>query len=875
MHDIETTRKSVPPPGGLRVSTPPGGSGRNGSQVVAHHQPLVVILLACSTGIVLDHYWPMALATWLLLAIAAMASWFVLYWVGSAPAAAWVLLVGFVGFAGGWHHMFWHLYSQDEIGRFARTVPRAVCVRGQAVEAPKFAPAPLEDPLRTIPASQRSRILLRVESIRDGARWLPASGIATLLVEGHLLGVGPGDRIEVYGRMTQPPPASNPGEFDFATYRRTQRQLCLLRATHPDCVVVTSRSSGWNPKYWLARLRAAGSRTLWHYVGHEQAGLAAAVFLGQRERLEHDRTEAFVETGTIHLLAISGLHVGILVSVLMLALRVGWVSRNAGLLLIPAITLFYALLTDARPPVLRASLLITVMCIALYDGRRQLGFNTLAAAALIVLMFNPAQLFCVGTQLSFLAVGTLICFAPVWRRWQQQDALMWLIRSTRPLPIRVARSIGLWFWRLTIAGFVVWLVALPLVMHHFHLCSPIGIVLTPILYLPIAVALFCGLGVLLFGWLLPPVATAFGWVSGLSLGFAENTVLAAREVPFGYAWMSGPSDWWIVVFYAMLAFWALAPQWRPPEPWCVAALALWATINVMVPHDLRGHPDLRFTFAAVGHGCGILVELPDKKTLVYDAGRMGSPHAATRAISSVLWSRGYTHIDALIISHADADHFNSIPQLLQRFSVGVVYVSPAMRDDKSTSVKVLFEYLDAAGVPVALLEQGDRIRVGTGSIDVLHPAGHGFATATAGSVDNANSIVLAVSYQGRRIILPGDLEHAGLDAVMTAPALDCSVLLAPHHGSPNSDPHRVAAWCQPEWTIVSSGFSSVASPVLQAYSDRGQLLQTSACGAITVTIEDGKLDVAWMRDDSTPDQIRFLATPEALDGWGTVIDMLD
>ncbi|NIP86645.1 MAG: MBL fold metallo-hydrolase, partial [Planctomycetales bacterium] len=166
--------------------------------------------------------------------------------------------------------------------------------------------------------------------------------------------------------------------------------------------------------------------------------------------------------------------------------------------------------------------------------------------------------------------------------------------------------------------------------------------------------------------------------------------------------------------------------------------------------------------------------------MLYDAGRMGSPESATRGISALLWSRGLTHIDALLISHADADHFNSVPELLERFSLGIVYVSQAMRGDHSPSVRELFRQLAAAGVPVATLQKGDRLAGGGAVIDILHPAGSGFNTAVEGSVDNANSIVLAIAYQGRRILLPGDLEHAGVDAVTATAPQNCDVLLAPH-----------------------------------------------------------------------------------------------
>ncbi|NIP86994.1 MAG: DUF4131 domain-containing protein, partial [Planctomycetales bacterium] len=190
------------------------------SRQLTHHQPLVTILLAAAAGILVDRLWPLPLPLWCLAAMTALALWWPLYNRRQNLAAGVALSVACGALGGGWHHLSWYLFSQHEIGRYAAAVPRPVCVRGRSTQVAKFVPAPQEDPLRTIPASQRSRVVIQVEAIRDGTRWQPAAGRATLLVEGHLLGIRPGDRLEVYGRLTRPPPAHNPGEFDFAVYRR-------------------------------------------------------------------------------------------------------------------------------------------------------------------------------------------------------------------------------------------------------------------------------------------------------------------------------------------------------------------------------------------------------------------------------------------------------------------------------------------------------------------------------------------------------------------------------------------------------------------------------------------------------------------------------
>jgi competence protein ComEC len=242
----------------------------------------------------------------------------------------------------------------------------------------------------------------------------------------------------------------------------------------------------------------------------------------------------------------------------------------------------------------------------------------------------------------------------------------------------------------------------------------------------------------------------------------------------------------------------------------------------------------------VGHGTAVVVELPGGRTLLYDAGRLGSPVAAARSISGFLWSRGITHLDAVVLSHADSDHYNAVPALVKQFSVGVVYVSPVMFDHPNRAIKALRTAIQRAGVPLHEVWSGDRLRGGGDTrLEVLHPPRRG----VLGS-DNANSIVLAIEYQGRRLLLTGDLESPGLDDVMAELPYDCDVLMTPHHGSAYSDPPGFAEWSTPEWAVVSGGQRDRVEAVTRAYSSRGsRVLHTADSGAVHVSIAGGELSV--------------------------------
>ena len=117
-------------------------------------------------------------------------------------------------------------------------------------------------------------------------------------------------------------------------------------------------------------------------------------------------------------------------------------------------------------------------------------------------------------------------------------------------------------------------------------------------------------------------------------------------------WVPGPDDWWLLGFYGALGLAAAFPRWRPPRRWCLALLAGWISLGFTV-HWLRTeHGQLQCTFLSVGHGEAIVVELPSGQTLLYDAGQMAAPTTATRVVSNYLWSRGRTHIDAVVLSTA-------------------------------------------------------------------------------------------------------------------------------------------------------------------------------------------------------------------------------
>ena len=818
------------------------------------YRPLLLVALAFGVGIVADRWGGSAIVggmfLWWVVGLLLLGVCFVLRYRGAGRALSYTLLLTAMCVGGAWHHLRWNYFSADDLARFSREAAQPVCVEAVVTGRTKQSPAPAPNPLRALPVGPRSDTFVRVLRIRDGVRWRNISGSCRLRVAGELLEVHAGDHLRVFARFSRTRSALNPGQYDWALAERGAGRHCAIFCAEPECVSVLETGTTLTLGRWLGNAANRCEDQLAKYVGVEESGLALAVFLGFRERLDDAVIRSFFETGTIHLLVVSGLHVGMLALVVWLIFQVGALPRRWAVVLTALLIVAYALIAGGRPPVVRATILVLAGLISLIVGRVSSMKVVLAAAALTVLAYNPSELFRGGTQLSFLCVAALSAFSHSDGQRRPTDPLSQLIQSVASWYRKAWRWIGSRFGHLVVASLVIWIVAAPLVAYHFHITAPVVVLITPLVWPLVTCALATGLGICTIGWFFSPVAYLLGSVCAWCLGATERIVGLAEQIGFGHQYVSGPSVWWLLVFYGGMALVAIVPRlqigWKP----LASLAALWVAVGFAAA-AMRGDEDrLHCTFLAMGHGTCVVLELPGGQTLLYDAGSLGSPEGASQTVAGYLWSRGITRIDAVVLSHADVDHYNAMPGLLERFDVGVVYVSPLMFDPWTTGGKLdapefLRTTLEEAGIPVREIWMNDRLQVANPAveIEVLHPPRMGVAGR-----DNANSLLLHLSYRGYSILLPGDLESAGMEAVMAERPTDCDILLAPHHGSSHSDPPGFAAWCSPDWVVVSGRQISRHSLADVSYRRVGAtVLQTAICGAVEFVIGDSGIEVSSYR----------------------------
>lgn len=816
-------------------------------------QPCVLVALSICLGIITDRVLDFSWWVYAIVGFGCCVVWGFSFRKQSLVISGQALLLAWASLAGFWHHSQWNWYPETNVQTICHSEPKLVCVQVRLSGEPRHVAVEAQDVLSPFPATAKIQFTADLQKVRDKDRWREISGEIELVLHQGRTDLRCGDTVKLFGRLSTCDSTRNPGQFDFRELYRSRRRLSRIHVYQNEAVAKVGEGSHVSLVRLRSRIRRQLDAQVWSYLSPEQAGMASAILLGNREQLNSQRRERFLLTGTVHLLAISGLHIGILAGVFFMFFRVGLLSRSTALLCTIAFVMFFAWLVEFRPPVVRASILIGMFCMARLCGREGFSFNLLALAGAVVLAANPMDLFQIGPQLSFLAVASLIFC----RRWTEpvveEDPLQRLINKTRSGPVRTMR----WLKQKTMLACkmsaLIWLFSMPLVALRFHLVAPVALVANPLLMIPIAFALYAGLGVLVLGWW-PAGAAVCGSICDQSLSWIELIVEGSQEVAFGHFWPSGPSELAVLCFYLLVfAFLVYLPT-RVPGRWICTLGLIWLVAGWVVPdwYQMRqeqNRDSVEVLFVDTGHGGSTLIKLPSGQVTVYDAGSLASTNYGVENISAVLWNEGVKHIHALVISHADIDHFNAVVDLSRRFSIGVVYLSPFTAESDATAVKFLFSELRQNGVEIRQLTGGKQLRIRSEdvAINVLGPPAHGTFTS-----DNSESLVLSIEAYGKRLLLPGDLEGPGLSRLLKLPSKQYDVVLAPHHGSRNSDPVEFGRWAQPDHVVISASSRRIHWQTVEQFQRSGcSVWITGRDGAIRCTFDEGPVRLQkWIRESS-------------------------
>lgn len=663
----------------------------------------------------------------------------------------------------------------------------------------------------------------------DGS--VAASGTVRVYVSGRCPDIHWGDKVQITGRFDAGAVPANPGEFEYGQLLDRQGISGAMYVRHAMAVQQLKRVADWDPRKLLTDFREESVFLLKKHLSKDAAPLAEALLLGNRGHLSPQMEREYIATGTMHLLAISGLHVGLLYVFLIRFFHVLMLPGNRAMVLAAAFCFAYAVLTDLRPSVMRSAIFIVFVVIAQIWNRRLRMQVLIGNVAVILILLDPGIVYDIGAWLSFVAVGALGWVSHLTPVKQEPSTLpltdfTWkerLVRWSSYMKTETGRHARQMAAVTCLSG--------PIVATQFHVISVISFAANAILIPLTAITMVIGFVFIGMGIVLPESALLSSMPLELSLWLMNGIVSAMASIPFG--WLSLPDfpSWYCPVYYLVLTLAALGSISSVRRvAWTGVVLLILGGLGfgLVAP---RQH-GLRMTVLSVGHGNAIVMEAPDGRVMLFDSGAMRRSERAADVICRFLWSRGYRQIDALVISHADMDHYNALPGILGRMPVGAVITSRNFATAGTKSTDWLLQHAGDAGIQLTLAVDGDRSTFGDVDVRFLQ------ADSEPDWTDNESSLVALVEFSGHTICLPGDLEGRGQQQLLKElPGVD--VLVSPHHGSPASNPAVMFAALKPRTLIVSGDDIDNLESLRSRAGELTEVLHTGERGAVSICITDG------------------------------------
>lgn len=716
----------------------------------------------------------------------------------------------------------------------------------------------------------RQKFLLNAETLEGKNTKFFVTGKIRVTVTGDEPVLSLGDRVCFTAKIKSIRNFKNPGGFDYKRYMAFKSVFGSSYA-RAEKVTVISQSRDQGIRRIISDVRFRISTFIETEGGGDHPGVLKALIVGQRQQIPQVLRDAFNRSGVGHLLAISGLHIGIVASVaffffswVLSRFRVllfnAWVKKGAAILsFLPVLA--YGLLSGMAPSTSRAVIMVGVFLMTFLLEREHDLMNTLALAAMLILIIHPPSVFSISFQLSFCAVLSIIYgLSKVYKR---QDFFSG--RQTKSLFARAMKRLVSFF----LVSFFAIMGTLPLVMLYFNQASLIG-VFTNFLIVPIIGFMVVPAG--LFSVFLYPVSAELAswglYISGAVLSKAISLVNLFSALPFAAVKTVTPSYFEICCYYMMM--WALLNLKKPrPETSeikkkyftgkttrVVLAVVLLALVgDICYWLNLRFlSRDLKVTVIDVGQGSSTLMEFPGGYCILADGGGFYDNSVfdmGARVIAPILWRKKIKTVDTLVLSHPNSDHLNGLIYIARHFNVKNIWTNDEKRN--TVGYKKLMKIIKEENIDKPVFKNMSRTcKINGAAIQILYP-GRDFLDKIKKDKwrgPNNNSLVVKVNLGNHSFLIPGDIMKRAEEELvsMTGEKLASTVLIAPHHGSGSSSSKRFLDKVNPEYIIISSGwknrFHFPHASVLKRYAGLGaKIFQTANNGAVTIATDGHSLDI--------------------------------
>ncbi len=689
-----------------------------------------------------------------------------------------------------------------------------------------------------------------------------------------------GDRIRFKGKIRKIRNFNNPGGFDYERYMAYKGIRVSTYANRKSIKILGNHPCG-KIAAMVSTMRQKVIRFLNIHARGQPRAVLKALLVGDRSEIQGPLRNAFQRVGVAHILAISGLHIGIIAMVCFFVLQkllrlikpLLWCARSdktsALLTIVPVI--FYGLLAGMSPSTQRAVVMITLFLITFLGRDEHDPLNTLAWAALLILIISPPLLFSISFQLSFAAVFSIL----------------FGIRQLEPQ--RTSEISGSLFKRLKYRVLLFILISLlailgvlPLTMLYFNQIAIIGI-WANLLIIPLIGFMAVPLGLAAVFWL--PI---YPWVAEISIWASAAILSAALHIILGlasFSWVAvktfTPTHLEIACYYGLLAGIIKLIGWRrrypdnnpdaselkPAAVVMIVCLLILTIDTVYWLKDRFWHDDLRVTMIDVGQGSSYLIELPGGDCFLVDGGGFSdNSHfdIGARIVAPFLWHRKIMTVDTVVLTHPESDHLNGLVFIIDHFNVKHIWRTNDTADTRGW--ERFAEMAAKKRLPLDTFQDLPKKKFHDGvTFKILYPPGD--------YVDkrqyekwrgkNNNSLVVKMEFGRVSFLFTGDImARAEKELIRLAGnELRSSVLCAPHHGSRSSSTEHFIDCVRPAVVLISCGhqnkFGFPHSSVLERYYRKGcKVLRTDFHGAVQVITNGHSLRINPLVNSFTPQEMQ-------------------
>jgi len=628
--------------------------------------------------------------------------------------------------------------------------------------------------------------------------------------------ITPNDYLRVKAERLIDEPQMNPSDFDYATYLKSQNIVATLKETE---LITCQKKDTFDEQ-----LRIFLNAQLETLYSKDKVGIMEAALLGDDTLLDEQTYSLYNASGISHVLCISGFHVSVMASLIMFLLCLIPIPYNLRHCLIIGGIWFYAFISGNGPSTIRATIMASILYLGRCFWEEEDGLTSLSLAALLILIFSPYQLFQAGFELSFAAVfGIFICMNAIeqkermgdWRysKWQK-NIFMWL-------------SIQLLTW--------------PILSYHFFEI-PFLISLINLIVVPIFSWIIIGGWISLILYIIHvPIAQVLTKSIESILDGIEYITYQLIEIPFSTLCIGRPS---VIVFIlyggVVILIGTLFWGYLKKSQFLKGMMLVGCSYQLM---NLFSTSTLKITLLYVGQGDSTVIETPKHQMIVVDGGNLGKG----RVVEQYIKYRGKREIEAVFVSHSDADHIGGLNELLDsNIQVNKVFISET---DNSELLQKFLSQCNYKNIPVYELNQYDTLVFGDISMTCLAPTSH-----ISFDDSNNNSLVCELKYGKFSALFTGDKEKTS-DAAIYDAIGPISLLKVSHHGSRTGTSKELLLKLDPMYAMISCGrknlYGHPHKEVIELLEDGDvKISRTDINGAICYETDGDYLTETMYREDA-------------------------